>query len=89
MCFFLFGYWLIWNDPAAKSFGRSDSYFPNIFATIKIRTAPPNPPPRRRYMREKPAAANMGISASATIISYFVFLSKENILFLIVRTLGP
>jgi hypothetical protein len=28
------------------------SYLPNAFATIKISTAPPNPPPRRRYKSE-------------------------------------
>jgi hypothetical protein len=36
------------------------SYFPNSFAIMKIRMAPPRPPPSRRYSREKPMAANIG-----------------------------
>jgi hypothetical protein len=35
-------------------------YLPNIFATKNMRTAPPKPPPKRRYTSEYPAAAIKG-----------------------------
>jgi hypothetical protein len=34
-------------------------HFPNIFATMKIRTAPPKPPPSNKYSSEYPAAARI------------------------------
>jgi hypothetical protein len=46
----------------------SPSHLPNIFAMIKIRNAPPSPPPRRRYSRENPIAANMGVKVIIIII---------------------
>ena len=44
---------------------------PNIFATIKIRTAPNRPPPPSRYTSEYPIAANgnMVCAKSSTIYS--------------------
>ena len=45
---------------------------PNIFATIKITTAPPRPPPPSRYTSEYPIAANgnMVIAKSSTMYSF-------------------
>jgi len=43
-------------------------YLPNIFATMKIRTAPPKPPPKRKYTSEYPAAAIMGCIIRAIIV---------------------
>jgi hypothetical protein len=47
---------------------------PNIFATIKIRTAPPRPPPPSRYTSEYPIAANgnMVSAKSSTIYSLMI-----------------
>ena len=36
---------------------RQSGYFPSIFATMKIRIAPPKPPPKSKYKSEYPAAA--------------------------------
>jgi Bacterial DNA-binding protein len=46
-------------------------YRPNIFATIKIRTAPPRPPPNSKYTSEYPIAASGSIvcAKSSTMCS--------------------
>jgi hypothetical protein len=43
------------------------NYLPSILAMMKMRTAPPRPPPKRRYRMEKPMAPKMGIKAMAII----------------------
>jgi hypothetical protein len=40
------------RGPAPPPSYRSRPYLPSAFATMKINTAPPNPPPRRRYKSE-------------------------------------
>ena len=43
------------------------SHFFNIFKARKMRTAPPKPPPNRRYKSDQPAAANIGVNIKAII----------------------
>ena len=43
---------------------------PNIFATIKIRTAPPRPPPPNRYTSEYPIAANGNMVCAKSSTTY-------------------
>ena len=47
-------------------------HLPSIFAPTKMTKAPKRPPPPRRYIKEYPAAANMGVIKSA-IIGFFVY----------------
>src|SRR4029078_3594703 len=47
---------------------RQSRYFPSIFATMKIRIAPPKPPPNSKYKSEYPAAARTRDVAKITMM---------------------
>jgi hypothetical protein len=47
---------------------------------MKIRSAPPNPPPRRRYVKDQPAAAIIGSSKSNGIELWINVFAAEELL---------
>lgn len=47
-------------------------YFPNIFKMMKMRSAPPRPPPKSQYRNAQPAAAKKGAKARVIISNSYL-----------------